>query len=661
MAKNKPRLDVAFAELTWDQLEEWAGQKILARGRTYLANVEQAAITQDGGLVAWVNGTRRYATLVWIGNDGELMTSCTCPYDWGPCKHAVALVLVGIKALQNGAKLPVAAEDDDRLILIDEYFAGEEDWSGSALGQAASLKSSARENHRDGKNLKDILSKMKKAELVDLVSDLASQFPEVGRSIWDRNSLSKGDIKQLVRELRREIGELTREPAWRNHWDGRGEVPDYSPVCAKMAHLLSAGYADQLLELGAELWHFGVRQIEESDDDGETAMQIGQCMDVVMWAVKQSSLAPADQILWFVKASLEDEFDVLADVGQHLQDGYGQEDWNIAADSIDSMLTGEKVSASDEYTWRFRRNRVLGWLTEALEKAGRVDEIIPLLEREAPSALCYEEIVDRLIQADQRYDACRWAVKGFKETVGRWEGIARLMVERLLEDALQAENFALAGSYLAFKFFHDPDLELFREIQKCTNKVGLWPGVRQSILAFLESGERPDTATDKTKETPEPSPRWPLPGLPIKWPQEQVKRNEFPRYDVLFNIAIDENRLDDAVQWYQESRTREGWFGVDDEVAAEALMSSHPDIALEIWRELAEQQISRVKTSAYKVAGGYLRKAKALYDEIGHGKQWQEYIAAIRAKHKAKRKLMEVLDKLEGKSAGAKRIIDAKM
>jgi hypothetical protein len=46
---------------------------------------------------------------------------------------------------------------------------------------------------------------------------------------------------------------------------------------------------------------------------------------------------------------------------------------------------------------------------------------------------------------------------------------------------------------------------------------------------------------------------------------------------------------------------------------AEAVQKSHPDVALEIWKSAAEGEIAQVQPTAYQVAGGYLKKIRAVY------------------------------------------------
>lgn len=61
---------------------------------------------------------------------------------------------------------------------------------------------------------------------------------------------------------------------------GRRPLPDYSQVEDKLRALADQGYADAVLQLGEDLWIKGSSQVEQSDDEGETAMAIASCQDV---------------------------------------------------------------------------------------------------------------------------------------------------------------------------------------------------------------------------------------------------------------------------------------------------------------------------------------------------------------------------------------------
>ncbi len=48
-----------FTNLSWDDLKEWAGSKIVERGKSYQQQklVSELAVLENGGLLAWVDGT----------------------------------------------------------------------------------------------------------------------------------------------------------------------------------------------------------------------------------------------------------------------------------------------------------------------------------------------------------------------------------------------------------------------------------------------------------------------------------------------------------------------------------------------------------------------------------------------------------------------------
>ena len=88
MAKARDRAS-GWNDLTWGELEEWAGERSLERGLRYFksGHVSNLARAADGELLATVQGTERYVTAVGLaGGDDILDGRCTCPIG-GCCKH----------------------------------------------------------------------------------------------------------------------------------------------------------------------------------------------------------------------------------------------------------------------------------------------------------------------------------------------------------------------------------------------------------------------------------------------------------------------------------------------------------------------------------------------------------------------------------------------
>ncbi|MCZ7663783.1 MAG: hypothetical protein M5U22_13020 [Thermoleophilia bacterium] len=110
------------------------------------------------------------------------------------------------------------------------------------------------------------------------------------------------------------------------------------------------------------------------------------------------------------------------------------------------------------------------------------------------------------------------------------------------------------------------------------------------------------------------------------------------------------------LRWYDRlSEQQFGWRGVDDDEIATAIQSYAPDQAVAIWQNKAERLIAQVKPAAYQDAATYLRKAGAVKALRKEKEQWDKYMLDLRETHARKRRLMEILDSLDGKPIMNKR------
>lgn len=642
-------MDENLQNLTWDDLRQWAGAKVLGRGKTYIKNVRDLARTENGGLAAWVSGSDDYATRVEAGRDGELESLCTCPYQWGPCKHAVAVILAGLEQIKAGRVIPpidragelyrtlvdqVDAEDDD-----DDW---EEDDDDGKTGAGTSV---AAQSHAQDRHIAAILGTKSKDELISLVLALAARHPEVERKIIEDEQLHSGRIDKLVAALRREIRTVTREEAWYNPWNDEGHRPDYSHIQEQLAALLGQGQADLVMDLGRELWQEGKTQVEQADDEGDSAEQIGACMEIVFRAAMASSLSRPAQVLWMIDTLLEDQYSICDACEQFARSPiYGQGDWGEVAARLEERLIAMTKRRSGDLSGRYDLTMIIEWLSEALKNSGQTEKVVPLLEREVDATLGYERLVDTLLQAGNHELARQWCIEGYQKTATTAAGIAAGLQRRLRELAVREKKRDLVAAYRADDFFTYPSIATFSELRQAAEQIGCWPAVRAAALAFLESGHRPDRASGKGDRPP-----WPLPAPEVVAGPSGRSPRDYPDLSTLIDIALLEQRLDDVVSLYQAQRqTRRPGVGKGREVAA-AVAATHPDVTLAIWQELVITRIKLVKPSAYEEAAVYLRKMRTVYQQTERLGEWQELIRRLRVEHKAKRRLMEVLDGLEGK------------
>jgi uncharacterized Zn finger protein len=635
MAKKKIDL---FAQLSWDDLREWAGSKIVSRGKSYQHQklVSKLAVLDNGGLLAWVNGTRKYATQVTMDEGGLPESICTCPYGCD-CKHGVAVVLEYLEQMKKDKRVPRAAKDDERLLLFDGDgwdddivdFDDEDNYDHNE----SPLKKKAKPD------VSDYLNGKTKTQLTELIADLAGKFPKMAQELIDRKQLASGNVKSLITHLKKDIREIASEPGWQNYWQHEGYTPDYSQIRIKLETLLKAGHPDEVLKLGKELIELGSRQVEESHDDGETAMEIEECMSVIIKALTQSSMASADKLAWAVDVVLKDDYDVFNAFDEYLRRRHAKVDWNILADQLLRQLNQMKSSNSRSDSHRnYMRDRVSDWAIYALEQVGREDEIIPLCETEAQKTASYTRLVKHLIAAKRYEDAERWIQEGIQKTEKELPGIASDLRNRLKEIRSSQKDWVSVATMQTEEFVCYPSEKTFVECQKANIKTNTWPKVREHLLLYLEKGELPW----KQKE-------WPLGKSELAKP-DRLYRDTFPKTDILIDIAILEKQPDRVLFWYDQSqKNKRSWMGIGDDKIAAAIQDYAPERSVSIWKTIAESLINQTKPSAYEQAGSYLRKAEKIMTRVKKQTEWKQYLNRLKMQHARKRRFIEILEQSDNR------------
>lgn len=638
--------DEIFSNLTWNDIQDWAGDTIASRGRSYQHShrVRELARTRGGGIVAWVKGTESYATLVDI-EGGELAAVCTCPYD-DVCKHAIAVVLEYRDKLKQNIPVETVADEDQRLAMLDNKAA--EAWDGDAE-DIDSEDTEPVKSHVEPDALHSYLEKQSKADLVRLLESMSRRYPAVHDVLRDRHHLLKGDVATLVKALRKEIDKLGADPQpdWRGDWDVA--APDYSGIRDRMEMLLEKGHADEVVEIGNRLLSAGNQQVEMVDDEGESSQEIASCMDIVFKALSMSSLAPAEQMRWAVEAEMEDEYELCNGSAIFWEHPHAATDWNILAEKLLQRLNksgapkGENSDSSN-----YRRDHLTNWAVTALEHAGRQDEVIPLCEQEAERTKSYVRLVNYLVEVNRRDEAERWIRKGIEATQASLPGIARHLHDILCQTREHEKDWPGVAALRADDFFADPLLETFRQLQKSAAHAGVWPAVRSAAMYFLRTGEPPDNSNERA--TPDGTiPPWPLPDTRLGKTANRAS-NDFPMTGTLIDIAIAEKRPDEVIRWYDlvtanKSRRYRTWLQEDS--IAQAIAEAYPERAVGIWKRLAEDCIARTQPKAYEQAADYLLCVRNVLHTAGKEEDWRSYLTGLQQQNVRKRRLMVILDSID--------------
>ena len=437
-------------------------------------------------------GGDRYATLAGLNGTGGLVSSCTCPYGLA-CRHAVAVVLAYLRAVEKGTPVSSAAADDERLTRVVE---GEADGPEACEEWVADRPASAGDD-----SVQRYIESLSPQALAGLAQELAADLPDVRRRIADRAELRSGDTDRLIARTRREIARVTERDDGSHHWSGGPSTPDWSSVRERLEALLAAGRDDDVLDLGRDLLERGIRQVEASNDEGETARELADCMTVVVDALVSSSLTIVQRLLWEIDSRLKDDYGIFGrfEVSIGGRPGASQADWSVVADELARRLKAPHAAGPDDdsFSRNYRRNGLMEWVILALTEAGREKEIRKVLEREAEITFCYVELVDHLVKIKDEEAAERWARRGFACTVNRWPGIAWGLEERLRKLAQRRRDAPLAAAFRALEFVDRPDVERYVEVRNAAEPLGLWESVRRLLLQWLETGEKPEACGSK--------------------------------------------------------------------------------------------------------------------------------------------------------------------
>ena len=464
----------SWSSLTWNDLDHWAGSRSVARGQAYQrqGRVKELALAEDGRLLATVVGTERYVTSAWLvpdkGRGKQIESACSCPVGASGCKHAVAAVADFLAALAEKRAVPAAELDDRRWAKLteddldefddDEIEDDEFDESGAdddEFGELddeadfapAAAKRSKRAQDTGGnrsqrltraewdKKIKTHVEQKSREDLAGLVCSLVERFPELRQELQERIALGEGDVDQLLAAARRELRAVTGEFGWRNHWNGEGHTPDYDRLKHRLERLAELGHCDAVVELGRELIDRGMEQVGQSDDEGETATELSNCLPVVFEALAKSNLSTPDKILYAVDACLKDDYDLIGDAaGTILAAKWSSADWSVVADRLAKRLQkASRGKGQDDFSRNYQRDRIGNYLLDALDRAGRKKELLPIYEAEARETGSYQRLVSYLIAEGADEEAERWACEGIDKTHQKLPGIASGLAKSLCE------------------------------------------------------------------------------------------------------------------------------------------------------------------------------------------------------------------------------------
>lgn len=698
MAGNPAPAD-GWLSLTWDDLEEWAGARTVERGRSYQrgGRVKNLAVTTAGELLATVRGSYepQYTTtaaLISGKKSRSLRSNCTCPVGLN-CKHAVAVIAEYLDAVAKGRAVATTDGDDPRWADLDADEDGEgeeyddhdeygEEYDDDPPPARAPRPAKAKPASTTDAAIAAYLRGLSHTELADMMVSLVGRFPELRQEFRDRLSLMTGDVARIVAEARKEIRRVTAEPSYDRWDDYGGGTPDYGPIRHRLERLLELGHPDEVVPLGRVFLKEGQRQLETSNDEGESITAFAEVVPVIFRAVAASKLTGPQKLLFAIDAELADEFDAIGNSADELLNAkWTPADWSAVADELAKRLT-TRQTGEDSFSRDYRRDRISTWVGKALANAGRGAEVDDLFEAEAKATGSYERLVKHLMERKRYDEAAEWAVVGISTTAADRPGVAAHLAATLRDLAATRKQWDVVAAHAAHNFFDRPSADAFTELTTAATKAGVEKPVRAAALQFLETGAMPyrlSTPTAKAKAAPKPStavrkagaprravpasglvidPDWPLP-VPSYLEPLMNRRAGFdarsgPHLDVLLDMALRAKQPDEVLKWYDRmlaAPKQSGLYyagrGYADAVA-KAVADTHPQRAFDIYTAALNAQLPHASPRAYEEAAGYLKKLRPIYATLNRAAEWNTLLAGIREKYRNRPKFMEALDKMQG-------------
>jgi uncharacterized Zn finger protein len=634
-----------FLSLTWFDIETWAGSKVVSRGKSYQRSgyVKDFGITSNNELVAWVQGTKSYATKVGF-NKGKLSSVCTCPYRES-CKHAVALVVEYLERMKAKKEVQIISPDDKR---INKIASGNVDWPDDSEGDEENGSNDESLNgEKSMRDLKAFIKSQTEEQLAAILSDIAESNPEIQRKLKFKAGMSSKSMDSLVKSIRAEINRVSDEPGWYDYRRHIGHTPDYSSVISGLEKLMESGHADEAMKLGEYLLKMGMEAINQSSDENETVDAVADAMSSACDALKASSLQDVDKMEKAINWEMEcDGFGLCNGLEKFWKKRFTKKDWSDLADRLLKRLNGLKAESGDgEFRSRHYRNELTDRIIEVLTKAGREDEIVPLCVQEAGKTGGFERVVKRFRKAGNLEKAEEWIHKGLAAADGTINAHTGTLARHLLEIRTEKRDWLFVAAIKAFDFFDRPSLETFKELKKSAERAKVLQPVQNAAMKFLQTGKEPKLR----------SAEWPLPDTGLA-KSERYRFSLAPYISVLIDIALSEKNIDEALRLYdgQQGNGRKMDFssrlGVCmDNTIADAIKAKYPDRSVELWKQLAEHHIGFSNQKAYAQAGHYLRKIRKALESSNKTAEWNMYLGVLRAEHARKGRLMEVLDSIAGK------------
>ena len=580
--------------LSEPNLRRLAGVRSYERGLDYAAAGAVARLSRDEDRVeAAVQGTHRYRVELWVGDDGELAGSCSCPMGAGGafCKHCVA---TGLAAVEGG-------EDAPRTISLDE--------------------------------IRGHLAAMRKEKLVDLLIAEAREDERLLdrlrlRAVTDRDGVDVDAFRDAIDRAVDPGGFITYAEAY-----------DYSrsleESIGSLRALLDQGHSVEVVELVEHCAAAIERAVEMVDDsDGQMGGVLDDVQRLHLEACERADFEPvglAERIFALMMATDHELFYDAAEDYAHLLGEQGgrryaelvRAEWERLpvlrpTDGRGAMRTGSFLMVGEELSERRGSFRLTHAMELLAERSGEVEEMVAVLSRDLSLPYKFLRVAEVYAGAGRDDEALEWAERGIEAFPERPDS---RLVSFLVEAYRQWDEHERAAELIWTLFADRPGLDSYRDLKPYAERAGRWEETRERALVLIRGGLAGGEQ-----------------GLGAHAWQAHRDATELVR------IHLWEGDAGAALRAARAGGCRwDIWLAL-----ADALAPDDPWEAMIICRDQVEPTIEGKTKAAYRAATDLLAKVRDLMVRTGDGDEFPAFLAEIREAHKRKRNLIKLLVELDG-------------
>ncbi|MGC2165448.1 MAG: DUF6880 family protein [Gallionella sp.] len=447
---------------------------------------------------------------------------------------------------------------------------------------------------------------------------------------WLLETAKRDDVlyEKLLLKARRAAGPASTIKAFRaaidraTDTDGyvdSHEMPTYAAgledIASALAELLQQGQAAALVELAEYAIvrvELACEYVDDSNGGEMTVMleRLGELHHQACLAARPDPAALAERLFNFEMTAEFDAFHdslrryarVLGKQGTARYKLLAEEEWRKVEPRLQEAGQGDY----DGHRWRITR------IMECVaDLSGDVAALVAVKSRDLSSAWNYLGIAEIYRSHRQHDQALEWAERGVKAFPNKADDRLR---DFLAEEYLRRKRNDEAMSLIWVQFAEHPGLERFQKLHRFAGKAKCWPAYRQQAFDLLDR----------------------------LIASEAGKRNYYSSAAILVEIHL----------WKQNAEA--AWEAASRGVIADHLWlklavvreEEHPGDAVPVYRRLIEKAVEQTNNAAYDEAIKLVNRLKPLLVRLESPADFGQYLVWLRAKYKAKRNFIKLLDKL---------------